>query len=133
MNALALLRSRIPSFPGYLDEEDRRLSNQLVRSYMGEALARLQERLSPLDASVRERFEELILRAGFTNQVAFKEFESAQLDQTRVDSISMCDVNLLDQADREPEVSELTLSAYLADVRASFDERDRVMEGAAAA
>lgn len=132
MNALALLRSKIPSFPGYHDEEARRFSDGLVRSYLGRALALLQEQLAP-DAAIQTRFEELILRAEFTNQAAFKAFEYAVLDQKRVDAIVACDAEMLAQADRAPEIGATAVSAYLTDVRAAFDARDRAMEDAAAA
>lgn len=40
---------------------------------------------------------------------------------------------MLAQADRAPEIGATAVSAYLTDVRAAFDARDRAMEDAAAA
>jgi hypothetical protein len=133
MDALAVLRSKIPSFPGYSDEDSRRLSDKLVRSYLGETLALLQDRLSPGDPSIRERLADVILRAEFTNQVAFKAFEYVGLDDAHVDEIAECDVALIELADRAAEIGDPALSTYLNEIRAAFDERDRVMEDATAA
>ncbi len=124
------LRDRIPDFGGYLNEEDRRRSDELVRSYVGEAIAVLQDRVAP--ATPDPRFERTLLRAGFMNQIAFKAFEYAALDEARIYAVSRNDLRLVNLADRAPTTDAKDVDAYLAEVAAAFDARDRGMESPAA-
>ncbi len=126
MDMLALLRAKIPDFAGYDDQEDRRRSDELVRSYLGEALSTLEARTSP-DGS-DPRFEPVLLRAGFMNQAVFKTFEYARLDRARVDAVGANDVRMLDLADRAATLEPAQIDGYLAEVAAAFDSRDRGME-----
>lgn len=132
MDMLRTLRDRIPQFPGYSLEEDRRRSDELIRSFLGEALALLQARLAPSDAATRELFEDLIIRAGFRNQIAFKAFEYAVLDGARVREISGADLRMIELADHAAQIDVAALPSFLNDVRAAFDARDIAMESTAA-
>lgn len=126
MDTLASLRGKIPDFTGYLNEDDRRRSDELVRSHVGEALSDLQSRISP--GVPDSRFERVLMRCGFANQTAFKAFEYMVLGEERVDAIRTCDLKLLDLADRLPEVPPDGADRALAEIMAAFDERDRAME-----
>ncbi|MGA7095182.1 MAG: hypothetical protein WBX23_14260, partial [Candidatus Cybelea sp.] len=70
MEPLEQLRAKISDFPGYDGELQRRLSDEYVRSYLGEALADLAAR-GVLPPELRERADDLILRVGFADQHAF--------------------------------------------------------------
>ncbi len=70
MELLEQLRAKISGFPGYDGELERRLSDEYVRSYLGEALADLAAR-ELLPPELRERVDEAILRVGFADQHAF--------------------------------------------------------------
>jgi hypothetical protein len=129
MDALAVLRSKIPDFPGYADQEERRLSDELVRSYLGEALAGLQTRIG---SQAPPRLEDLLVRAGFMNQAAFHAFEYAHLDATHIEAISSNDARIVELADDAVNVTVATLDHYMADVGAAFDARDQAMKTAAA-
>lgn len=127
MEMLESLRSKIPDFAGYLNEEDRRRSDELVRAYAGEALAALEERVAP---GGDPRFQGPLLRAGFMNQVAFKAFEYEQLGDRRNEEVGACDLRLIELADRAASLDAGVIDSYLAEVSAAFDARDRAMAGA---
>ncbi|HTX59189.1 MAG TPA: hypothetical protein VMH02_05875, partial [Verrucomicrobiae bacterium] len=105
---MALLSERIEGFPGYATDADRRRSDELVRAFLGEMLADLQERCKPADPAVAERLGDLIFRTGFTNVAAVRQFESARLDDAARDAIAAADV----------------AAVNLADVAAGLDPRD---------
>lgn len=126
MDTFESLRAKIPDFSGYLNEGDRRRSDELVRSYVGEALAALQSRVAPAGEDLR--FEHVLLRAGFMNQIAFRAFEYATLDGERVRAISANDVRILDLADRAVSIEPGGVDVFLSEVTAAFDLRDRAME-----
>jgi hypothetical protein len=129
VSALEQIRSRISEFPGYSDEADRRHSDSLVRSYLGEAIATLRSRMSSAEPALLERVDALVLRAGFANQAVIKVFEYAVLDGARVDEVASRDVSILDLADRAPEIESATLGAYLDSANGAFDARDTAMRG----
>jgi hypothetical protein len=127
MEALDALREKIPHFPGYDDEVTRRTSDELVRSYVGEALALLESRHPEYFATEEDACEALLLRAGFMNQTAFKTFEYAELDDASKNEIALDDLSLLRLADRAATVGASDLDAYLAELTAAFDQRDTRM------
>ena len=125
---LESLRSKIPDFEGYLNEEDRRRSDELVRAYVGEALAALEGRVAP--GADDPRFGALLLRSGFMNQAAFKAFEYEHLDDAQSDEIGACDLRLIELADRAPSLDAGGVDSYLSEISEAFDARDRAMAAA---
>ncbi len=128
MDPLAELRAKIPAFPGYATEDDRRRGDELVRSYLGEALALLRARLADLPEPGAARLGDLILRAGFRNQLAFKVFEYATLDGAKVDRVTRNDLRMIGLADRAANVDAVGLTAFLDEVVQAFDVRDHEMQ-----
>jgi hypothetical protein len=128
MDPLQLLNEKITNFPGYGGEDERRLSEEMVRSYMGEALADLQVRLSPLDAAMTERVGDLLFRAGFTNQSAFRAYDNATVAESVVAAVAKSDAHLIEIADKAPGIDAAGLGAYLDEIRTSFDMRDAAMK-----
>jgi len=126
------LQAMIPQFPGYLDEAARRLSDELVRSYAGEAVAGLVDRLRPLDPALEARFDVALMRAGFTNQVAFRGYESAVLSPDRSAAMLAADTLLATLAQRAASVDIQSAPGYLDELAAAFDARDSAMQQVAA-
>ena len=126
------LKAMIPQFPGYLDEAARRLSDELVRSYAGEALAGLMDRLRPLEAPMEARFDALLMRAGFANQSAFRGYGSAVLSPERSAAMLGADTLLVTLAQRAASVDIQSAPGYLDELAAAFDARDSAMEQVAA-
>ncbi|MHB8147547.1 MAG: hypothetical protein ACYDGM_09870 [Vulcanimicrobiaceae bacterium] len=127
MDAMEQLRSKIPRFPGYLDEGARRLSDELVRAYAGEAIAGLMGRLGPLEPGLQERFDGLLMRAGFTNQVAFKAYENADLSAEQLAAMASADQSVIALADRAETIELQGAPGYLDEAAAALDARDAAM------
>ena len=132
MDPLELLYERMNDFPGYATDTDRRLSDEMVRAFLGEMLADLQVKLAPLDAEVSGQIGELMFRSGFTNQIAFRPYESAELSDAGITEIATADVRAIDLADVAATVRRDGLPSFLADVTAAFDARDAAMRSLAA-
>ncbi|HEU5481439.1 MAG TPA: hypothetical protein VFU90_16450 [Candidatus Tumulicola sp.] len=131
MDAVQLLKSKIPDFPGYADDLARQRSDELVRSYLGEAIADLQARLSPLDDAPARQIGDLLFRAGFTNQNVYRTYEDAARTRTDYDAMAAADARVVDLADRAPSVDAASLETYLDGAREALDARDNAMDGAA--
>jgi hypothetical protein len=127
MDAIEELTQRIPAFPAYADEDTRRLSDEYVRSYLGERLADLQTRLEP-PGDAGEQLEALILRCEFTNQRAINAFEAAQVDGPYASMVAAADACVVQVADQAATVDGASLAAYMAEVQKALDARDSAME-----
>jgi hypothetical protein len=127
MDAIESIKARIPQFAGYGELEARRDDDELVRSYLGEALSTLNANHPDFFAERSEVYENLIIRAGFMNQMAFRSFEYAKLDQAHLDAVAQNDQAMLDLADRAPNVAAGDVAAYLDELTAAFDRRDAAM------
>ena len=132
MDPLELLNERINDFPGYATDTDRRRSDELVRAFLGEMLADLQAKLAPLDDAVGGQIGELMFRSGFTNQIAFRPYESVELSEAGIEEIATADVRAIDLADVAATVRKDGLPSFLADVTEAFDARDAAMRSLAA-
>jgi hypothetical protein len=136
MDPLQLLRAKISNFPGYSEELDRRHSDQLVRSYLGEALAELAARLAPLNADREAQIEALLLRIGFADQQAFGTHNCAATDGGpscgESDDVVADDAEMIELADRGASIDASTLAAYLDAVDVLLERRDAAMRAAAA-
>jgi hypothetical protein len=126
MDALAEVTQRIPAFAGYATEEDRRLSDELVRSYLGEALADLQDRLT-LDPATCPALETLVLRCEFANQMVYRTYADTEVDDAAGAKLAASDACVLDLADRAATADTSGVDAYLAEAKAALDDRDRTM------
>ncbi len=133
MDAIESITARIPQFGGYDDLEARRDDDELVRSYLGEALATLNVNHPDFFAERSDAYENLIIRAGFMNQLAFRAFEYAKLDQPHLDAIAANDCAMLDLADRAPAIAAGEVAGYLDELTAAFDRRDAAMSHAGGA
>lgn len=130
MDTTAELAEKIPGFPGYADTDSRRLADEEVRAYLGEALAALSDRLGPSVGSLTERLESTLLRAEFMNQAAFRQFESADLDETRMRAMAAADLAAVELGDQAASIDAASLAGYLDAVAAALDARERIMAGA---
>lgn len=127
MDAIESIKARIPQFAGYEELEARRDDDELIRSYLGEALSTLNANHPDFFADRSEAYENLIIRAGFMNQAAFRAFEYAQLDAAHLDAVARNDRAMLDLADRAPAVAAGDVATYLDELTAAFDRRDDAM------
>lgn len=127
MDGLETIGAKIPNFPGYGTLEARRASDELVRSYAGEALALLNERHADFFAERPDVYEALLLRSGFMNQAAFHAFEYAGASEARQQAMAAADVALLTASDEAAHVDGADVARYVENLTAAFDKRDEVM------
>lgn len=124
------LQSAIAGFPGYGDDVARQQSDEFVRSYAGERLADLQQRLQPLDTALGDRIEALLFRCAFVNQTAYKLYEGSDRSTINVDAVVAADAAAVEVADRASSIDAVQLTQYLDDVTRMLDGRDAAMSGA---
>jgi hypothetical protein len=135
MDPLKGLRAKIPDFPGYGDELARRHSDELVRSYLGEALDQLSTRLAPLESECREQIDALLLRVGFADQQAFSRHGCGPDEGDRgseCDAVLADDVETIELADCAAAIDAAALPGYLAAVEKLLERRDATLRAAAA-
>jgi hypothetical protein len=135
MDPLQGLRAKIPDFPGYGDELARRHSDELVRSYVGEALVDLSTRLAPLESTSQEQIDALLLRVGFADQQAFARHGCGPDEGNRgseCDAVLADDVETIELADRAATIDAAALPAYLNAVERLLERRDATLRAAAA-
>ncbi|MGB6518341.1 MAG: hypothetical protein WBE79_07555 [Candidatus Cybelea sp.] len=131
MELLEQLRAKISGFPGYDGELERRLSDEYVRSYLGEALADLAAR-DVLPPELRERVDEAILRVGFANQHAFAAHARGKTPDARDESaVPAADAATVALADRAASLDAASAASYLDQVTATLDKRDAAIRAAA--
>ncbi|MGR4065227.1 MAG: hypothetical protein ACLQPV_07235 [Vulcanimicrobiaceae bacterium] len=127
MSSLDALNDAIQGFPGYAGELDRRKADEMIRSYAGERVSELEERLEPLDPKLADACAATLMRTGFVDQDAFKDFEYAKLDDATLERICSADLALVELADRAKDVDRDGLIAYLSEVDTALDRRDDAM------
>ncbi|MFN2528049.1 MAG: hypothetical protein ABR584_04970 [Candidatus Baltobacteraceae bacterium] len=127
--ALADIKSRVPDFAGYADENTRRLADEQIRAIVGEALALLHFNHEEYfnTPEVTEIYDRLILRCEFTNQIVFKEFEYETLGEERKTAIACADQTLIATALRAETVTAEQLPGYLGGLEKAFDNRDAAL------
>ncbi len=123
---LELLKSRIPDFPGFADDVSRWRSDELVRSYVGEAVAGAQERLKPLDAALEVRIGDMLIRVGFANPATYQAFEGRDLAKFDDGAMATADARVIEIADRAASIDAAALPSYLEELSRSLDHRDMV-------
>jgi hypothetical protein len=121
---LAFLVARIPHYPAYGDEVERRQTDTFVRSYVGEALALVRDRFAErVQPALGESLEALLLHCQFTDQVFVKHLEHATLDDARLAALLGADRELVECADAMPNLAFEDLPSLMARVEATFARR----------
>ncbi len=128
MDDLAFLRSRIESYADYTNDDDRRLADEQIRAYVGEALARVRERLQPASAAA-ETLDRLVLRCQFADQRVIRSLDETTPAAAEITQLHGLDRELVTLADREPAAGLEALVAYLGEVESLLDRRNRLILG----
>jgi hypothetical protein len=134
MEPMELLSSKIENFPGYATDDARKLSDEEVRSYLGEALADLEVRLGAASEAPIARIGDLLLRVGFTNQAAYKIYEEeARNRSVGFDEVASADARVVALADRATSIDAAASPGYLEEVSDALNCRDAAMSAPAPA
>ncbi len=122
MNAIEAIRADIPDFPGCEGEEQCRLSDEQVRSYVGERVAALSpDSFSDADKAL---YEGVLYRCEFMNQEAFRVFDEDR-NENRISAVLEADAALI-AAVKKLEPSGPAGEALMA-INDAFDRRDTAM------
>jgi len=122
MDDLSFLRSKIAEYADYRDQEARHLVDKEVRAYVGEAVARMRERLGPAGAA--DVLDDLLMRCEFSDQRVIRAMDHGSFaDESLVKQIHELDRALIEAADRAGDVGSDGLSAYAKEVGVLFDRR----------
>ena len=117
MELLERIRLDIIDFAGYESEEHRRLSDEQIRAFVGEALASLSDGdVEAFDPSLRDTYDRMLLRAEFMNQQAFSRF-AQDATMEKIAAVLAADAALIDA----------TRAMDLLGLDRAFDERDAAM------
>lgn len=120
MELPAQIQSVIGSFAGYKDEEHRRTSDEQIRAFVGERLVALPAAtVDALSGDERTRYERLLMRCEFVNQLAFARFKDAAADEW-ISAVAAADLRLISAAQ----------TGDLAQIESAFDRRDAAMQNA---
>lgn len=122
MSALEVIRTDIPDFPGCEGEMECRLSDEQVRSYVGERLASLD--VQQLSAEERQLYDTVLYRSEFMNQEAFRIFDENR-DENRIAAVLDADAGLIAAA-KKLDASGKAGDALKA-INEAFDKRDAAM------
>jgi hypothetical protein len=129
MDPLEVLRAHVPDFPGYDGEHNRRLSDEFVRSYLGEALANASRANVP--AEVQSSIDALLLRAAFADPKSFPA-HGLVVGTIKADGeVAREDAATVELADRVRSADASSLAALLDEVTQTLDRRDVAMHAAA--
>jgi hypothetical protein len=131
MGPLQTLGAAIAGFPGYEGDTSRERCDELVRSYLGEALAAAQARLAPLPPELETQVANLLFRVGFTNQDAYQAYQEAARDRSDFSAMAEADSAVVALAQLAPSITQEQLPEYLNRAAAVLDARDRTMAGGA--
>ena len=123
MSALEVIRGDIPDFPGCEGEMECRLSDEQVRSYVGERLAGLD--VEQMSAEEKQLYDRVLFRSEFMNQEAFRIFDENR-DDKRIASVLDADAALIAAAKMLDAPGGKFGDAFKA-INDAFDRRDAAM------
>lgn len=112
----------VPGYAGHADAVARRLSDQQVRSWAGELLTGLRERLPP--GEVQERLDALLLRCEFGDQHVVRALEDESFSQPELAAmVESYDHKVADAAKAAATAPPEEVMAALGVLERFFDER----------
>lgn len=124
MDAVEQIRAEIPDFPGCESENECRLSDEQIRAYAGERLARVDREKLP--AELRDVYEKLIFRCEFMNQEAFRVFAEDR-SGSRVAAVLDADAAMVAAA-KQIDSNADGLGEKFKALADAFDRRDAAMK-----
>jgi hypothetical protein len=119
---VSVLRELIPTYAGHADSLARRLSDQQVRAWAGEALVDVRDRLD-LGAS-EDRFDALLMRCEFGDQHVIKALEADHFAQPgAAETVEQHDGEVVAIAQIAKTLTPDGIDAFLGELERAFDER----------
>jgi hypothetical protein len=131
MDDIAFLHGRIESYADYTNDDCRQLVDEQVRAYVGEALARVLERLAP-DGSAGEALARVLLRCQFADQTVVRTLEVDEPTASDMQTFHRADRELITLADEADALGPDDVGAWIMRIDAALDGRVRLVMDAAA-
>ena len=129
MDALEFLKSTIPDFAGYDDEPARRIVDEQIRAFVGEALAILRDAHGEyFTEEAQGLYDRLLIHCEFADQDVVHDFEAAHGDVT---PLADADAPLIQLAARAADVDAAALPEFLQKLKSAFENRDRAYRSSA--
>jgi len=126
MTPIERIRAAITDFPGYEGVEQRRRSDEEVRSYVGEHLAALPESAAATTLKEHaEQYDRLLARCEFMNVLAFEHFEGDP-NPGRIALMLEADAELIATAN-DAASADADLDRLLTGLEVLLDRRDAAM------
>lgn len=125
MDDLAFMRERIESYADYTNDDDRRLSDEQVRAYVGEALARLMERLQPSGAA-SETLSQVLLRCQFADQRVMRALDVDVIGASEIAGLRGADRELATLADRADTIDAGGVLPFVVQIGTALDRRSQI-------
>ncbi len=130
MDELSALKSRIPSYADYGDEDSRHLSDQQIRAWVGERLAALDGKLGLSRGELAGVFEAVMTSCEFGDQHLIKALENRDLDKVTLDALHRADLAIVEAGVKTESIADVrAAAAHLEEIRALFHERFALIEG----
>jgi len=124
MDDTAFLHERIESYAGYTNDVARQRSDEQIRAYVGESLARLRERLRPAGA-VSGTLDRVLVRCEFADLAVAHAFDAVDVSAGEIAATAAADRELVTLADRAGQVDAAELEPFLAQIGTALDRRWR--------
>jgi hypothetical protein len=120
---LEFVHGRIPGYSDYVDEAGRASSDMRVRAFVGERLASARARLGPLEPSLDETLETVLLRCAFADQEFVKKFEHAVLDGPALAGLVRADRRVIELGVALETCALAQLPGLLSEIDRLLDDR----------
>jgi hypothetical protein len=128
MDALDRIRTIIEGFGGYAEPNHRRVSDEQIRAFVGEALAGLPAvEIDKLPEDERRYYDRVLLRCEFINQELFRLFDGEPTVE-RMEALLLADLEVIEAALAVREMTGATLNGVLLALNAAFDKREAAMQ-----
>ena len=130
MDELERIRSFIDGFAGYAEPDHRKISDEQIRAFVGEALTELPAvEVDNLTADERSHYDRVLLRCEFINQDVFHVFDSNPTPE-RIQATMLADIVVVEVAAALKAVESTGFNGLLIRLSEAFDGREAAMRTA---
>jgi hypothetical protein len=125
---LTFLTGAIDGYGPYGDEETRHATDDRVRAYVGEALAKYRgANEKQLDAAMLAALDAVILQCQFADQAFVIRLQHAELSEETIGRLVEIDRRLIELAGRIPQAGSAEIAALATSIDAEFTARRNVL------
>jgi hypothetical protein len=127
MENLETLRTLIPTYAGYEDEDTRHLVDKQIRAWIGERISLLDVRLGLVNGPHAGAYERLLEECEFSDPHAMRELEQRDFDEDDLALLYTLDRRLIEAASRAESIEAAAAGTYLEELEHLFASRYAVI------